>query len=45
LFKLDKTISFFVRPEAFLRPDLQTAEGAVRSRGQGWPQATAAGGA
>jgi hypothetical protein len=45
LFKLGKNIRFFVRPEAFLRPDLQIVQSAVRSRSQGWPKATAAGGA
>jgi len=31
--------------EAFLRPDLRIAKGSVRRRSQGWPQATAGGGA
>src|SRR5712691_5181670 len=37
-------VSLFDR-EAFLRPDLHIVEGTVRSRSQGWPKATAGGGA
>jgi len=37
-------VSWFDR-RPFLRPDLQAHKSAARSGGQGWPQATAEGGA